>query len=192
MRREVKNDKVLKAITIGLAAMIAVTSAPVTVLAEDDTTGGGTNGTTGEQAAPGTNEIPAPQEQAAPEPTTPVVQSTPETPTPVLQSAPETPAAPEIPAPDPIVAPVVTMEEAAAAAAAAIIPVDDLAAQMAAQLVTPEAVEGVVTAVQNASQPVQEHLNNVSNLEVQGEQNPQNLDQIENADQTILNQITAA
>ena len=35
MKRNVKNDKVLKAITIGLAAMIAATSVPVTVLAED-------------------------------------------------------------------------------------------------------------------------------------------------------------
>ena len=42
MRKNVKNDKVLKAITIGLAAMIAATSVPVTVLA-DDTTNEGEN-----------------------------------------------------------------------------------------------------------------------------------------------------
>ena len=35
MRKNVKNDKVLKAITIGLAAMIATTSVPVTVLADE-------------------------------------------------------------------------------------------------------------------------------------------------------------
>ena len=35
MRRNVKNDKVLRAITIGLATMIAVTSTPVTVFATD-------------------------------------------------------------------------------------------------------------------------------------------------------------
>ncbi|MCR4692028.1 MAG: hypothetical protein K5739_11850 [Lachnospiraceae bacterium] len=37
MRKNIKNDKVLRAITIGLATMIAATSAPVTVLADDDT-----------------------------------------------------------------------------------------------------------------------------------------------------------
>ncbi len=41
MRRNVKNDKVLRAITIGLAAMIAATSAPVTVLADETANGGG-------------------------------------------------------------------------------------------------------------------------------------------------------
>lgn len=35
MRRNIKNDKVLRAITIGLATMIAVTSSPLTVLASD-------------------------------------------------------------------------------------------------------------------------------------------------------------
>ncbi|MCR5301891.1 MAG: hypothetical protein K6E49_05580 [Lachnospiraceae bacterium] len=35
MKRSVKNDRVLRAITIGLATMIAATSAPITVLAED-------------------------------------------------------------------------------------------------------------------------------------------------------------
>ena len=35
MRKTVKNDKVLRAITIGLATMIAATSAPVSVFAED-------------------------------------------------------------------------------------------------------------------------------------------------------------
>ncbi len=35
MRKNIKNDKVLKAITIGLAAMIATTSVPVTVLADE-------------------------------------------------------------------------------------------------------------------------------------------------------------
>lgn len=48
MRRNIKNDKVLRAITIGLATMIAVTSSPITVLADsndepanDETTVGG-------------------------------------------------------------------------------------------------------------------------------------------------------
>ncbi len=36
MRKNIKNDKVIKAITIGLASMIAVTSSPVSVLAEDE------------------------------------------------------------------------------------------------------------------------------------------------------------
>ncbi len=40
MRKNVKNDKVLRAITIGLATMIAATSAPVTVLADDGDTDG--------------------------------------------------------------------------------------------------------------------------------------------------------
>lgn len=38
MRRNTKNNKVLRAITIGLATMIAVTSTPVTVLADDENT----------------------------------------------------------------------------------------------------------------------------------------------------------
>ena len=40
MRKNVKNDKVLRAITIGLATMIAATSVPVTVLADDGETAG--------------------------------------------------------------------------------------------------------------------------------------------------------
>ena len=48
MRRNVKNDKVLRAITIGLATMIAVTSTPVTVLAEGNSeTNDNTNVTPG-------------------------------------------------------------------------------------------------------------------------------------------------
>ncbi len=38
--KNVKNDKVLRAITIGLATMIAATSVPVTVLADDGETVG--------------------------------------------------------------------------------------------------------------------------------------------------------
>ena len=40
MRKNIKNDKVIRAITIGLATMMATTSMPMTVLA-DETTGGG-------------------------------------------------------------------------------------------------------------------------------------------------------
>ena len=43
MRRNIKNDKVIKAITIGLATMIAATSAPVGVLADDGNTGSNEN-----------------------------------------------------------------------------------------------------------------------------------------------------
>ncbi len=48
MRRNVKNDKVLRAITIGLATMIAVTSAPVTAFASENGEGGTTEGETTE------------------------------------------------------------------------------------------------------------------------------------------------
>ena len=36
MKRTIKNKKVIKAITIGLAAMITATSSPIEVLAEEE------------------------------------------------------------------------------------------------------------------------------------------------------------
>ncbi len=65
MRRNIKNDKVIKAITIGLATMIAATSAPVDALANDTVTGGTpetTTETTGE-----TSENLATETQAKPD-----------------------------------------------------------------------------------------------------------------------------
>ena len=50
MRRNIKNDKVLRAITIGLATMIAATSAPVTVLADDNNGSGEGNNAQTENA----------------------------------------------------------------------------------------------------------------------------------------------
>ena len=44
MRKNIKNDKVLRAITIGLATMIAATSAPLNVYADEPATADGTGG----------------------------------------------------------------------------------------------------------------------------------------------------
>ena len=63
MRRNIKNDKVLRAITIGLATMIAATSMPMNVYAESEsntedpgTEASGTEG--GEQTTPASEPTP--------------------------------------------------------------------------------------------------------------------------------------
>ncbi len=66
MRKNVKNDKVLRAITIGLATMIATTSTPLTVLAEEN------EGTQEQQSSEANNESPS----------TPSAENTQETPAP--------------------------------------------------------------------------------------------------------------
>ena len=63
MKRNVKNDKVLRAITIGLATMIAATSAPVTVLADTAEPTNGV-GTTPETTPPGLNQQPSDIDEA--------------------------------------------------------------------------------------------------------------------------------
>ncbi|MBE5848812.1 MAG: hypothetical protein E7298_01420 [Lachnospiraceae bacterium] len=69
MRKNVKNDKVIKAITIGLAAMIAVTSAPITAYAyETDTdTDNNTNETSGENTSSEQSESSQNESQSASE-----------------------------------------------------------------------------------------------------------------------------
>ncbi len=174
MRKNVRNDKVVRAITIGLATMIAATSMPVTAFANDEA-----------PAAEAPAEAPAPAAAEAPA----------ETPAPAAAEAPaETPAETQSEAPAPAAeeaAPAV--EESAPAPAAESetpAPVVETPAETPAEIGT---IVDIVGEIEAAAGTIGEHKDGETTAVADGEAKVENcLPAIDNAQNVVDEALTKA